>query len=169
MNQCIHWSTSLCASTPTSDVSDVLVVYTTTSFFLVLRTCSAHVSLKNALPKVRLGHAFARLFSRSLDMMQSDWLLLWLSHAQKKHCGSYELLYSLQSRSSQGRCNQLIWEEIKCTTKGTTKTVFLFQIPILRCCCTGKGTILGTFFFSTIDTIDTIEPLSIGPNKHSTL
>ena len=43
----------------------------------LLRMCSAHVSLKKALPKVRLGHAFARLFSRSSMVLRNIVLLNW--------------------------------------------------------------------------------------------
>ena len=111
---------------------------------------------KKALPKVRLGHAFARLVSRSFV------LLLWYC-AITKHCGSYD--------------DQLIGEVGKCTTKGTKKTVLASESLILRCMqprwpmhC-GSTRNRGLFWvvcFGEADTIDTYFDTSIC-HKHSTL
>ena len=57
----------------------------------------------------------------------------------------------------------------KCTVEGTTKTILTSSLSLPTAVRRYSGTVLGSFFSSTIDTIDTIEPLSIVPNKHSTL
>ena len=64
-----HWSTSLCATTPTSDAWYVLVVYTTTFLFFLLRTCSAHVSLNEEKKCTTKGTIRPRLRAPSFKVI----------------------------------------------------------------------------------------------------
>ena len=64
--------------------------------FVVCYLSTAHVfcatKKKNALPKVRLGHAFARLVSRSFVLLLWYCAIFLVATPTKKHCGSYDQL-----------------------------------------------------------------------------
>ena len=128
--------------------STVVCYWSTAHVFCacLFKKCTVEGTIRPRLraPNLKVIHGIAQSCPFKLRFLAG-------CYGNQMHCGRYELCAG------------------KCTVEGTTKTILTSSLSLPTAVRRYSGTVLGSFFSSTIDTIDTIEPLSIVPNKHSTL